>query len=781
MKLNEAETRLQHIDPALAAAGWITGGSVRLRAEFQITDGRILGGGQRGAAQKADYLLEYKGQYLAVVEAKAWDAPYTEGVGQAKEYALKLGVRFTFATNGQKIYMIDMEKGTERDVDAFPTPEELWDLTFGESDEWRDKFGGVPLELKGGQWSTRYYQEIAVNRVLEAIISGQDRILLTLATGTGKTSIAFQIAWKLFRTRWNLRRDELQRPRILFLADRNVLANQAFNEFSAFPEDALMRIDPTAISNKGNVPTNANIFFTIFQTFMTETDGEPNFSAYPPDFFDFIIVDECHRGGANDESTWRAILDYFAPAVQLGLTATPKRDTNVDTYEYFGTPVFTYSLKDGIADGFLTPFRVQAIATTLDTWTYLGDDDVVGKIEVGKVYQEDDFQKIIEIMAREEYRVKTFLDKINQNEKTIVFCANQAHALMIRDFINQNAMSTNASYCQRVTADEGAIGDQALRAFQDNENTIPTVLTTSQKLSTGVDARNIRNIILLRPIKSMIEFKQIIGRGTRLYEGKDYFTVYDFVEAHKHFKDPDWDGEPLDPVPADPQPPKPPKPPDDDGEPDDPGDEQDVPKTLIKVKLADGKERTIQHMTQTIFFGADGTPMSAPEFIKSLFDTLKLPDFFDSEEKLREIWSDPATRQRLLQRLTDVGFGAEDLKAIQALIAAETSDLFDVLQYVAFATPVITRARRAQLSRLTLVDELSASQMEFIDFVLSQYVEAGPAELDNEKLPILVKLKYDDLDSGIAELGGAEETRVVFLEFQQHLYRPADDYDAAVA
>jgi type I restriction enzyme R subunit len=781
MKLNEAETRLQHIDPALAAAGWITGGSVRVRAEFQITDGRILGGGQRGAAQKADYLLEYKGQYLAVVEAKAWDAPYTEGVGQAKEYALKLGVRFTFATNGQQIYMIDMKEGTERDVDAFPTPEELWDLTFGESDEWRDKFGEVPLELKGGQWSTRYYQEIAVNSVLEAIISGQDRILLTLATGTGKTSIAFQIAWKLFQTRWNLRGDGKQRPRILFLADRNVLANQAYNEFSAFPEDALVRIDPASIRKKGQVPMNANVFFTIFQTFMTENGGEANFGEYPPDFFDFIIVDECHRGGANDESTWRAILDYFAPAVQLGLTATPKRDDNVDTYEYFGKPVFIYSLKDGIADGFLTPFRVRRIDTTLDDYTYVSDDDVVeGEIEPGKVYIEDDFNTTIEIAEREKYRVNLFLDEINQDEKTIVFCANQAHALMIRDLINQHATSTNPSYCQRVTADEGDIGDQTLKAFQDNEKTIPTILTTSKKLSTGVNARNIRNIILLRPIKSMIEFKQVIGRGTRLYEGKDYFTVYDFVDAHTHFQDPDWDGEPQDPEPR-PEKPERPKPPIVDGGQDEPGDEPEGRKKKIKVKLADGKERTIQHMSETMFLGADGNPMSAPEFIRSLFETLKLPEFFDSEEKLREIWSDPTTRKRLLERLTDVGFGADDLKAIQTLISAETSDLFDVLEYVAFANPPVTRARRAEVSRLTLVEELSPGQMEFIDFVLSKYVEAGSEELDNEKLPILVELKYSDFLSGVKQLGGPEEARVIFVDFQKHLYKPAAEYEMAAA
>ena len=388
-----------------------------------------------------------------------------------------------------------------------------------------------------------------------AISANQPRILLTLATGTGKTFIAFQIAWKLFHTRWNLSREATRRPRILFLADRNILANQAYNAFSAFEDSnpgSLVRITPDDIRKNGKVPKNGSVFFTIFQTFMSgpEKDGKPSsyFGDYPPDFFDFIVIDECHRGGANDESNWRDILDYFAPAVQLGLTATPKRKDNVDTYAYFGEPVYIYSLKEGINDGFLTPFRVKQIQTTLDYYVYTPDDRVVeGEIEAGKIYEEPDFNRSIEIREREKKRVEIFMSQINQNEKTLVFCANQAHALLVRDLINQLKTSKDPNYCQRVTADDGALGEQHLRDFQDNEKTIPTILTTSQKLSTGVDARNIRNIVLMRPINSMIEFKQIIGRGTRLYDGKDYFTIYDFVKAHLHFSDPEWDGEPIDP------------------------------------------------------------------------------------------------------------------------------------------------------------------------------------------------------------------------------------------
>ena len=359
--MNEAETRAEHIDPALKAAGWGVVEGSRIRREYPITLGRIEGHGKRGKPLTADYVLEYRSTKLAVVEAKAWDEAVSEGVAQAKNYAGKLAVRHTYSTNGQGLYGIDMETGKEGPIAAYPTPDELWAMTFVKADAWRDRFATVPFEDKGGSHPSRYYQDIAVERVMQAIADKKARILLTLATGTGKTFIAFQIAWKLFHARWSLSRQPQRRPRILFLADRNILANQAYNAFSAFPEDALVRIEPADIRKKGKVPKNGSLFFTIFQTFMSgpPKDGKPSpyFGEYPPDFFDFIVIDECHRGGANDESNWRGILDYFAPAVQLGLTATPKRRDNVDTYAYFGEPVYIYSLKEGINDGFLTPFK----------------------------------------------------------------------------------------------------------------------------------------------------------------------------------------------------------------------------------------------------------------------------------------------------------------------------------------------------------------------------------------------------------------------------------------
>jgi type I restriction enzyme R subunit len=771
--MNEAETRAEHIDPALAEVGWGVVEGSRIRREYPITLGRIEGHGRRGKALTADYVLIHCNHKLAVVEAKAWDEEVTEGVAQAKNYAGKLAVRYTYSTNGQGIYGIDMQTGKEGDLPRYPTPDELWNLTFAEASAWRDRFAAVPFEDRGGYFQGRYYQDIAIDRVLEAIAAEKSRILLTLATGTGKTVIAFQIAWKLFHSRWNLSREPTRRPRILFLADRNILADQAYNAFSAFPEDALVRIEPGDIRKKGRVPKNGSLFFTIFQTFMSgpPKDGQPSpyFGDYPSDFFDFIVIDECHRGGANDESNWHGILDYFAPAVQLGLTATPKRDENVDTYAYFGDPVYIYSLKEGINDGFLTPFKVKQISTTLDDYVYTPDDTLIeGAIEIGRRYTEADFNKIIEIKEREAHRVKLFMDEINQNEKTLVFCATQLHALWVRDLVNQIKTSRDSNYCQRVTADEGSLGDQHLRDFQDNEKTIPTVLTTSQKLSTGVDARNIRNIVLMRPINSMIEFKQIIGRGTRLYEGKDYFTIYDFVRAHHHFGDPDWDGEPIEPEPDRPRAVPPPT-----GltEPPIPEFERAPRPQRIKVELADGKARTIQHMMATSFWHPDGTPMSAQQFLEILFGAL--PEFFNDEAELRALWSAPDTRAKLLQGLAEKGFGKDQMAEMQKIIDAEKSDLFDVLAHVAYALPTLTREERAAKAKVEISTHFNSKQQVFLAFVLSHYVRIGVEELDREKLRPLLSLKYHAIADAVADLGRAEEIRNVFAGFQKYLYQDA--------
>ncbi len=797
--MNEAETRAELIDPALKEAGWGVLPDSRIRREV-ITFGRILGGGKRSEQDIADYVLIYKNQKLGVIEAKKESLSDTAGVDQAKRYAEKLQVRYAFSTNGIDIYQIDMLTGAEKYIKEYPTPQQLWDMTYTNISKWRERFSSIPFEDRGGTWQPRYYQHNAIENALEAIITGKNRILLTLATGTGKTAIAFQIAWKLFHSKWNLQdwkgdKEPARRPRILFLADRNILADQAFNAFSAFPEDALIRIEPDSIRKKGYVPKNGSIFFTIFQTFMTGKDEQgnstPYFGEYPQDFFDFIIIDECHRGGANDESNWRGIMEYFSPAVQLGLTATPKRQGNANTYFYFGEPVYVYSLKQGINDGFLTPFKVKQIATTIDDYTYTSDDNVIeGEVEHGHLYEEEDFNKNIEIREREEYRVKLFMDMIDQGQKSIVFCATQNHALLVRDLINQNKKSKNPNYCVRVTANDGAEGDKWLRTFQDNEKTIPTILTTSQKLSTGVDALNVRNIILMRPVNSMIEFKQIIGRGTRLFDGKEYFTIYDFVKAYKHFSDVDWDGEPITPevcdtcgnIPCSCEPEicdvcgkipcvcnnqrKPSLPPE---KCKICGEVPCICAKIVKIKLADGKERTLNHIYSTSFWSADGKPVSAAEFIQSLFG--ELPNFFKSEDELRAIWSKPDTRKALLDSLSDKGFGLQQLNEIKTMIKAENSDIYDVLAYIAYNTKTISRAERVELHRDDIFNKYDKKQQEFIDFILGHYIAQGVGELEQSKLPQFIELRYGTVDDAISEFGDVESIRELFVGFQEYLYQ----------
>ena len=777
--MNEAETEATLIDPKLRECGWGVIEGSKIRKQFPITNGEIKPGGIRAGILKADYVLVYKNRKLAVIEAKKEDLSVSEGVTQAKDYAQKLNISTTYSTNGHKIYEINYsknEKGemfisSEGEVNSFPSPEELWKKTFKDRNEWSSKFDSINFEPFRGTKEPRYYQEIAINNALDAIADNQQRILLTLATGTGKTVIAFHIAWKLFQSKWNKQRDGNRIPRILFLADRNILANQAFNSFGAFEENALVRVKPSDVRETGSVPTSGSIFFTIFQSFMSGPKNKPYFGQYPADFFDLVIIDECHRGGAKDESRWRGIMDYFSSAVQIGLTATPKRKFNADTYNYFGEPVYTYSLKDGIKDGFLTPFKVKRIQTTMDEYVYTGDDDILAgenEISEGEVFEEKDMNKKIVIEGRERKRVQLMLNSINTKEKTLVFCASIAHAGMVRDLINQESVNPPADYCVRVTAKDTSTGDTYLRQFQDNEKTLPTILTTSQKLSTGVDALNIRNIVLMRPVNNMIEFKQIIGRGTRLYEDKFYFTVVDFVGASSNFADPEWDGDPMPEEPPKDKPgdndlPQPSELPEDD-EIDPP-----PPREKIIIKLAEGKELSIKSMSTSLFY-FHGKPVSAEEFIKKLFNTITLPEILKSEEELRNLWSSPITRNELLKKLEDNGFTKQDLKSIQTLIEAEDSDIFDVLEHVAYSKKPIRRSTRVANAEDEIYKSLNDKQKDFIDFVLSKYVEGGFEELDINRLSSLIELKYKSLHDGQKILGNADEIKNTFIGFQKYLY-----------
>ena len=787
--MNESQTRIDKIDPALHSVGWGKVEDSRIITEYKITNGRVSKT-SKPKPLKADYILSYKGVKLAVVEAKSDEKDVTEGVAQAKQYAEMMNIRYTYSTNGDKLYVIDMQTGEEGEIDSFPTPDELWGMTFGDTDEWRDKFYAQPLYSNGTK-DARYYQEIAINKTLTAIAKGQNRILLTLATGTGKTYIAFQICYKLFNTKWNVKKTG-NRPRILFLADRNILANQAFNGFFGFAQDALVRITPDSVRKGGKVPTNGSIFFTIFQTFMTDDGKRYTFGEYPRDFFDLIIIDECHRGGANDESSWREIMNYFAPAVQIGLTATPRRDVNADTYRYFGEPVYTYSLKQGIADGYLTPFRHCKMQGTLDDYIYTPEDEVLsGEVEEGRVYTEKDFYAgNIKIKQRDFSRVKEFMKYIGEDEKTLVFCATQNHAGQVRDMINQ-VHRGNPRYAVRVTANDGFEGERQLKEFQDNEKTIPTILTTSQKLSTGVDALNIRNIVLMRPIRSMIEFKQIIGRGTRLYDGKYYFTIYDFVKAYENFQDPTWDGDPVCPVcgnnpcTCDPstmvdgyEPHDEPTGELHDDHPRPPYGHRVCPKCgqdpcvcekpeKLEIRLSDGRTRKIKYIKSDMFWGADGKPVSAEEFLTAMFG--QMPEFFTSVEDLQEKWSTPKTREELLEKMDEAGYGKEVLKQIRTLIDAENSDLLDVLEYISFNVEPIERTERVKKVERYMTT-LSDKERDFVGYIVNLYIKEGVEELGTDKLPAIVAMKYGSIPDGMRTLGGVDVARKAFLNFQRNLY-----------
>lgn len=762
----EADTRKELIDPALDAAKWghnLTEGSLA-SCEFQITDGRMLSGGARAKKKFADYVLSYKNQKLAIIEAKKEDEEPTEGLEQVKDYAKLLNLRFVYATNGKKIYFFDMEEGRGDFVEEYPTPEELYRMVNGGQSDIRERVFTEPFHKT--KFDPRYYQENAINSALEAITGGDQRVLLTLATGTGKTFIAFQIVWKLFNARWNNRGDE-RRPRILFLADRNVLIDQAMGDFNAL-ESEIVRVNGEEIRKRdGDIPTNANIFFSIYQA-MTGGGDTPYYKDYPEDFFDLIVIDECHRGGASNDGNWRAVLDHFSSAIHLGMTATPKRDDNINTYEYFGDPRYTYSLRDGIEDGFLTPFKVKKVSTTIDTWKP-GPGDIVleGEVEQEEYTKEDMNRKIV-IAEREEAFVKLMLSEMNEEQKAIIFCMSEKHALMIRDFINAHKESNDPDYCVRVTASEGAIGDQWLKVFRDNEKTIPTILTTSQKLSTGVDARNLRYVVLMRPVGSMVEFKQIVGRGTRVYEGKDHFTIIDFYDNHEKFTDKEWDGPPeeVEEKEVSEIEDKPTKKDETLKDVIDGVLEEPEKKRTLEIKLAPHRTAFMDTMIETLYFDGDGKPVSPEQFLKDLFN--KLPDFFADEEALRKIWSNQDTRNKLIDELAERGFDLGKLVKLREAFKAEDSDIYDLLRFVAFDKEIISRKERLATADVNFKENLDEQNQEFVEFVLTQYEKNGFESLND--LTNLINLKYGN-SSVVEDMGGVSAVKENFESLQEAIYK----------
>ena len=744
--MTEADTCRELVTPKLLQSGW--GGAPHVLGEQRtFTNGRIIVTGghvRRGKQKRADYLLYYRRDLpLAVVEAKESGLPVETGVQQAKDYAEILGLKFAYATNGHRIIEIDYTAGTEQEVDRFATPAELWQrLTAATAlPEASAPHLLEPFNLVSGK-VPRYYQQIAINRVIEAILHGQKRVLATLATGTGKTCVAFQVCWKLWNSRWN-RTGEYRRPKILFLADRNILVDDPMAKMFAPFGDARHKIAGTDVSQ------SRDMYFGIYQALSTA--NEDVFRQYRPDFFDLIIIDECHRGSSRNESNWRAVLDYFEPAVQLGMTATPLREESRDSYEYFGNPVYTYSLRQGIEDGFLAPYRVHRVVTTVDAagWRPSRDElDRYGRPVPDDEYQTKDFERVVALRSRTQAIAKhlsNFLKGTDRFAKTIVFCVDQEHAAEMRqELVNLNSdlVRQYPDYVCRVTADEGAIGLTHLGHFQDVDKPTPVILTTSQLLTTGVDVEMVKNVVLVRVVGSRSEFKQIIGRGTRLKVdyGKEYFNIIDFTgSATRHFADPDFDGEPafieeitvdgtgtiVDTVVETPAGTE--EPPSDytvgtDEAGDGPGEIITEPPVEPRKFYIDGGEvEVIGHLVYDL--DIDGKKLQVVRYTE--YSGRAVRTLYPTREALQSAWANPDTRADVLRELTDRGISFEELAASADQPEA---DPFDLLCHLAWNAPLRTRRQRAEQARKgsqDLFGQYGDAAREILTLLLDKYIERG--------------------------------------------------------
>ncbi|HHY1227613.1 DEAD/DEAH box helicase [Campylobacter jejuni subsp. jejuni] len=765
---SEDDTRVKFIDAKLYDSSW---NEKNIKRNYYFTDGRKLLGGKRAQRKFADYLLRYEGNNLAIIEAKKFSKDPLDGLSQGIEYAKILNVPFVYSSNGEKIYEYNIRNHSGKYIDKFPSPKELFDRIYGNVKEWQYKLLTQNV-MYIPQKELRYYQKIAIDKVIEAIINNKNRILLTLATGTGKTTIAFNLCYRLLEARWN-KENKDQKPKILFLCDRVSLRDQALGEFNPIESDCKAISAEEIKKNDGKIITNANIFFGIYQSLAANSKEQENtqeeqeskfYLQYPKDFFDLIIIDECHRGGANEEGSWRAVLEYFSYATQLGLTATPKKEENIDTYEYFGESVYDYSLKSGIEDGFLTPYKVKLIKTTLsDGYTYNPDDLIQGELEKG-FYKQSEFERNIFLPNYNDFIAKKILELINPMDKTIIFCANQAHANEVKRAIDKYKSVKRDDYCVRVTSDEGKIGLDYLKLFQDNDKSYPVILTSSKMLTTGVDAKNVRNIVLLANIGSMVEFKQIIGRGTRVYEGKDFFTILDFVGATKLFYDPKWDGEQVK---------------DEDKE-----DKSEIwgkqnKKESDKTKETESKKAITVHLKgtklkvldiNTSYLGSNGKPLSTKEFLEFLIG--KLAEYYDDEVKLREIWSKQETRLNFLKTLEKDGVDENALKDLGEIFDKKDCDIYDVLAHLSFNAEIKTRQERVlQVEKSEFLKRFQKEKaLKFIEFLLGRYQRYGIKDFDRSLAPLIELSSLGNVKEIVSEFGGVENLKQSVDDLQREIY-----------
>jgi type I restriction enzyme R subunit len=743
--VSEADTCRTYIIPQLHAAGWE---DEFIAEQLILTPGRIVPLGEhrhfRKEGLRADYVLFIRKNIpIAVVEAKVDYKLPGDGLQQAMQYAEMLGIKFAYASNGKGIVEHDYATGQERDLTQFPTPEELWSRLRGEWNLEREQDAQDALsayfEEVGGK-IPRYYQQVAINRTVAAVLRGQSRILITMATGTGKTFVAFQVVWRLWKTS--------RKKRILYLADRNILIDQAKDlTFSPLGE-ALHKIKGRAIKSR-------EVYFALYQALDNPATGAQLYRQYPKDFFDLIIVDECHRGSAREESSWRGILEYFQPAQQIGMTATPKRDDNIDTYEYFGEPIYTYSLKQGIDDGFLAPYRVYRVIPDVDAQGLQIDPGVLdrfGREIPPGLYGTREFERAVSLLTRTEAVARHLTDTLKRTGrygKTIVFCVDQEHALDMRKALknlNADLVKIHPDYVERVVSDEGKFGRSHLDDFQDPERETPVILTTSQMLTTGVDAPTCRNIVLFKPIGSMTDFKQIIGRGTRVLEehGKYWFTIIDYVGATQLFYDPAFDGDPVRVIKT---------------KVDQQGNEVEVQdsetgtledegeastgETTVPPEIPE-QEGTIQTLPRKYYLDGISVYIIGEQAFEldpqeNVLRTVQFTDYVAenvrrlnlSVDYLERNWSLPEQRAEIIEQLRSRGI--DPLHLAQVTHHPE-ADALDLLLHVAYNAPLVSRRQRTEKllqKKQNFLNTFTPAAREILDILLDKYADYGIGEWEN--------------------------------------------------
>ena len=785
---SEADTCRKDVLPKFYASDWK---DEQILEQRTFTDGKIIVIGRKAKRKKAkrfDYLLRYSQNYpLAIVEAKVRYKLAADGMQQAKEYALTLGLKFAYATNGTDILEFDFITGIEQPVSKYPTPTELWNrLNKTEliKPEIQETFLKSFFATQGKE--IRYYQRIAINTAVKAILEGKKRALLTLATGTGKTTVAFQIIYKLWNNRWNTK-GEHRRPKILFLADRSILVTDPHaKDFAVFG-------DARCLVPEEGLPSSREVYFSTYQSLAEDSSRVGAFRNLPRDFFDLIVIDECHRGSSSDDSNWRIILEYFNTSVQLGLTATPQRDDNKDTYAYFGNPLYTYSLKQGIEDGFLAPYLVHRIVTETDATGFRPEDgqrDDHGELIPDGVYTTTDFENSLSYLPRTKAVVKhlyNFMLKNGRFDKTIVFCVNQEHADQFRREIsnlNNDLVQQYPDYVVRIVSEEGDIGKGYLGKFMDIDDPLPVIVTTSKLLSTGVDVQTCKNIVLFRMVNSMTEFKQIIGRGTRVREDKEklFFTILDYTgSATRNFADPDFDGDPpliteaeinsegelipgtetiisdTEPVYEN----------DDDGEfegilNDDGGE------TRRKYYISEGEVTIAAETVQILDANGKLRTVQFTQFAKEQITTM-----FPSVNDFRSKWNDLGERKHIIEELENNGISIEQLTDITK---QKEADPFDLLCFVAFDLKPLTRKQRADLLKKNKPDffaHYSEIAKEVLNMILEKYVDYGLNQIRPDIISVEPIAQHGNPIEILNEFGGIDQFKKAIEQLQTLLYADA--------